>query len=203
MTPQTRIADGIYQHGFHIIDNFLAQDDYRALCATIRNTHEDGHFKPAKIGQKSDENHNATIRNDNIFWLDNQMGDNAVNTYLSEIKKLSETLNQSLFLGLVDYEAHFSIYQPNHFYKKHIDQFASTQDRRISCVYYLNDGWKQTFGGELRLYNKEDQLLSNIQPLGNRFVCFNSDIPHEVCTTHRLRYSIAAWLKIRPMALVV
>ena len=130
------------------------------------------------------------------------MGDNAVNTYLSEIKKLSETLNQSLFLGLVDYEAHFSIYQPNNFYKKHVDQFATTQDRRISCVYYLNDEWREAFGGELKLYNKTDQLLANIMPIGNRFVCFNSDIPHEVCTAHQTRYSIAAWLKIRSMELI-
>ena len=194
MNTQTHIADGIYQHGFHIIDNFLDSDHYNALRTTIQLIHQNGYFKQAKIGQKLDQNLNASIRNDQIFWLDNQGDNHSINAYFDAITRLSETLNQALFLGLVDYEAHFAIYQPNNFYKKHVDQFATTQDRRISCVYYLNDEWREAFGGELKLYNKTDQLLANIMPIGNRFVCFNSDIPHEVCT--------AAWLKIRSMELI-
>jgi SM-20-related protein len=89
---------------------------------------------------------------------------------------------------------------PNGFYKKHVDQFATTKDRRISCVYYLNENWQPDFGGELTLYNTQDELLTHVQPLGNRFVCFNSDMPHEVCTAYQTRYSIAAWLKVRSLS---
>ncbi len=200
MSIQTKIADGIYAHGFHVIDNFLDDDTYRALRATIQAMHQDGHFKPAKIGQNNLKTINMAIRNDAICWLDKPGINNAVKTYFVEIEKLCNILNQSLLLGLIDYEAHFAIYQPNNFYKKHIDQFKTTLDRRISCVYYLNNEWSEANGGELLLYNTNEQPLTTIAPEGNRFVCFNSSMVHEVRTAYQLRYSIATWLKIRHMS---
>lgn len=195
------IEDHLYNNGFHVIDNFLEQQHYLELQALIQHLEDKELFKPAKIGQQHDKTQNATIRNDRILWLDEQKNHPAVDMYLTKLKQLSEQLNQSLFLGLMDYEAHFAIYQPNNFYKKHVDQFTATQERRISCVYYLNHEWQQAFGGELRLYDTNDHPLSTITPQGNRFVCFNSDIPHEVLTAYKTRYSITAWLKVRPIHL--
>lgn len=192
------VVENIYQYGFDVIDNFLDEAHYLELRSLMLLLHDQGHFEPAKIGQ-CNKKQNANIRNDQIFWLDQQTDSAAVDAYFTALKKISATLNESLFLGLVDYEAHFAIYQPNNFYKKHVDQFITTKERRISCVYYLNHAWQQEFGGELRLYNQADQPLTTITPQGNRFVCFNSDIPHEVCTAFKMRYSIAAWLKVRPM----
>lgn len=199
MTLHTQLADDLCSTGFHIIDNFLQPTSYHALREALETTYQQGSFKPAKIGQKQEKADNTAIRSDQIFWLDKDAGSSAVNNYLAELDKLCHLLNQSLFLGLMDYEAHFAIYQPNNFYKKHVDQFATTKDRRISCVYYLNDQWQKTFGGELILYDKNDQPDTKIEPIGNRFVCFNSDIPHEVCTAFQARYSITAWLKVRPL----
>lgn len=195
------VEEHIYQQGFHIIDNFLEESDYLELHSLIQNLDDEGCFKPAKIGHQHDKTQNISIRNDKILWLDEQSEHPAVHTYLRELEKLSARLNQSLFLGLVDYEAHFAIYQPNNFYKKHIDQFSTARERRISCVYYLNHEWQNEFGGELKLYDQADRHLTTITPQGNRFVCFNSDLPHEVCTAYKTRYSIAAWLKVRHMEL--
>lgn len=199
---KNQIADDICLRGFHIIDNFLIPDHYHALQKSLSLLYESGSFQPAKIGNKSGKSTNTQIRNDEICWLDKSEDDVAIRGYFTEMDKLSGLLNQSLFLGLTNYEAHFAIYQPNNFYRKHIDQFATTKDRRISCVYYLNDDWQQAFGGELKLYDKEDQLLTQVLPIGNRFICFNSDLPHEVCTAYQTRYSIAAWLKVRSIELV-
>ena len=203
MTIQAQIADGIYADGFHVIDNFLDQEIYRALRTVIQIKHQGGAFKPAKTGQMLHKTSNATVRNDVISWLDDKGRCTAIKAYFMALNQLRETLNQSLFLGLVDCEAHFAIYQPNHFYRKHVDQFAATKDRRISCVYYLNDEWLQEYGGELILYDSFDKPISRIMPEGNRFVCFNSNIVHEVCTSYQTRQSIAAWLKNRPMALTL
>ncbi len=197
MSTPAHISDEIYHHGFHVIDDFLNLEHYHALRKTMQEVHRQGSFTQAKIGQN--KTHNLTIRTDKIFWLDKRNGNEPINAFFTEIDKICATLNQSLFLGLIDYEAHFAVYQPNSFYKKHVDQFATTQDRRISCVYYLNVDWQEAFGGELQLYDKTDQPLTKIMPLGNRFVCFNSDLPHEVCTAYQTRYSIATWLKIRPL----
>ena len=194
------IQDALYQYGFYIIDDFLNINDCNLLLNTIKSNKEKGHFKKAKIGNNSNKNLNLNIRNDEIFWLDNYKDNKAIAAYFHKIKEIIQTLNQSLFLSINDYEAHFAVYEANGFYKKHIDQFSTNSDRRISCVYYLNDDWREEYGGELSIYNKSDELLTKILPLKNRFVCFTSDLPHEVSATSKIRFSIATWLKVRAMA---
>ncbi len=196
-TETHQIADAIYQHGFQIIDNLLADHHYRALYKTLETMHSNGQLHDAKIGNKHRATANANIRRDQISWLDEASEDPAIAAYFEEINNLRCILNRSLFLGLVDSEAHFAVYTPGSFYKKHVDQFLITPTRRISCVYYLNTEWRPELGGELKLYDQEDQLLHSVAPLANRLVCFSSELPHEVCTTYQTRYSIACWLKTR------
>jgi SM-20-related protein len=92
---------------------------------------------------------------------------------------------------------HFAVYAPGSFYKRHVDQFATTKTRKISCVYYLNEKWLEEYQGELTLYDKENNLLQNVLPIGNRLICFNSELPHEVNPTLQTRYSITTWMKTR------
>lgn len=195
MSTENQLADEIYHPGFHIIDNFLDHHHYHALRTTIHTVHNNGYFRDAKIGHQAGAAHNARIRKDQIYWLDQTTDEQATLAYFGAVNKICTALNRALFLGLVEYEAHFAVYNPGTFYKKHVDQFATTKARRISCVYYLNDTWREADGGELILYDKTEQLLTTVQPLANRFICFNSDLPHEVCTTHQMRYSISGWLK--------
>lgn len=198
MSSLTPIADEIYRCGYYIGDDFFDNKTYLALSASIRTMHQEGCFQAAKIGAKQDKILETTVRNDQIVWLDKTLNNPAINTYFDALNKMCQELNQSLFLGLIHYEAHFAIYPPNHFYKKHTDQFVHKNDRKISCVFYLNEDWQKTDGGELILYNEADQPSISIRPLGNRMVCFKSNMVHEVKTTYKMRYSIAAWLKIRP-----
>lgn len=196
---KNQLVDDILGKGFHIIDGFLHLKHYQNIKHTLHSFQNNDEFKPAKVGHHQQRIQNNAIRRDQICWLDKSEEHPALNEYFNKIDSIKNIFNETLFLGLVAYDAHFAIYQPDGFYKKHVDQFSSANDRRISCVYYLNDDWQETFGGELRLYDKADQLISNILPLSNRFVCFNSDMAHEVSTAYRTRYSIAAWLKVRPM----
>ncbi|KTD22101.1 2OG-Fe(II) oxygenase [Legionella lansingensis] len=193
-----QIVDDIYEQGFYISDNFLNPHDFQNLAATAMSLYSNEQFKTAKIGRQQAATLNGEIRQDEIYWLERSK-DQAINTYLNKMDEIAKILNHSLFLGLFDFESHFAIYQPGSFYKKHIDQFTSTNDRRISCVYYLNETWEEAYGGELKLYDKNENLLSSILPVGNRFICFQSDLPHEVCTTQQTRYSIAGWMKARSL----
>ncbi|KTC77838.1 2OG-Fe(II) oxygenase [Legionella brunensis] len=197
MSDNNRLIEDIYQLGFHIIDNFLPLQHFQSLQTTAKSLAAEGQFRSAKIGRQQQAAHNYTVRTDQICWVDEYQENPAIHTYLTKINDIAATLNQSLFLGLVDFETHFAIYKPGSFYKKHIDQFKTTQDRRISCVFYLNDTWEEAFGGELKLYDRNDDYLSSIIPIGNRFICFISDLPHEVCQTKKTRYSIAGWMKTR------
>ena len=196
------LSHSIFTQGYYIIDDFLELKHYQTLRATAIELHEKGQFKSAKIGLKLNAQQDTNIRSDEICWLDDHATDPAIKAYLSQTKRIAQILNHSLFLGLFEFETHFAAYQPGSFYKKHVDQFATTQDRKLSCVYYLNNEWHQQYGGELNLYTTEDKLIRSISPQGNRFICFNSELPHEVCLTHQPRYSIAGWMKTRSLCLI-
>lgn len=203
MIDSDLITHNLYTQGFHIIDDFLELHQCQTLRKLATEMHHQGLFKSARVGPIVQAQQNKTIRTDEIYWLDEDSVEPAVQAYLKKALQIAHILNQSLFLGLNEFETHFAAYQPGSFYKKHIDQFATKKTRKISCVYYLNEDWREEFGGELKLYTKEDQLLQNVSPLSNRFICFNSELPHEVCLTHQARYSIAGWMKTRSMSEVV
>ena len=203
MSKLVQIDNEIYHQGFSIIDNFLPDSSYHALRSNIEEIYQRNQFRRAKVGSLQTATLNDTIRKDKIYWLNTHSQDEAIQCYFAQIDAIAETLNRSFFLGLRDFEAHFAIYEPGDYYKLHTDQFIGTQDRRISCVYYLNQPWEATFGGELKIYSQEKVWLANILPQANRLICFDSSLPHEVCKTKHLRFSIAGWLKTRSLSSIL
>lgn len=192
------ITHNLCTQGFHIIDDFLQSHIFNSLQSKAKKMYTEGLFRSAKIGLQLQANQNKTIRTDEICWLEDETAEPSIQAYLNRTNELANMLNQTLFLGLTEFETHFATYQPGAFYKKHIDQFKTTKTRRISCVYYLNDFWESSYGGELLIYDKKETLVQQVMPQGNRFICFNSDLPHEVCITNQPRYSITGWMKTRP-----
>lgn len=193
------LIDDIYEHGFHVCDDALDHDIFLQLQKSIQTLEQEAALQPAKIGHQHTLAQNLTIRRDTIHWLDKYNANVAIQSYFNKLNELSSQLNEAFFLGLSDEEAHFAIYQPGDFYKKHVDQFKQSSERRISCVYYLNNLWTDKDGGELKLYDTQDQPLATILPAPNRLIVFKSDLPHEVCVTTKKRYSITAWLKVRKL----
>ncbi|MDI1351400.1 MAG: 2OG-Fe(II) oxygenase [bacterium] len=193
------LTSNLCMHGFHVVDNFLELSHYQSLYQMAEKLNKQGLFRSAKIGLKIQAQQNKTIRSDEIFWLDEESKDESIQVFLKQINHIATQLNRTLFLGLSEFEAHFAVYQAGSFYKKHCDQFSSTKARKISCVYYLNKQWTNDFGGALKLYNTKDQLIQQVLPMGNRLICFDSELPHEVCLTYKTRYSIAGWMKTRAL----
>jgi len=183
-------------YDYAIIDNFLSEHACASLIEKITSLEAMQAFKRAKIGKKSQEIQEDSIRGDSIHWLDEDTEHLGISAYFDAIRQLVTHLNQSLYLGIQTFETHAAIYPPGTFYKKHIDQFKNTGTRRVSCVFYLNSDWSKHDGGELKLYTPEDEPLATITPSYNRLAIFLSHIPHEVLTTHKTRYSITGWLKI-------
>lgn len=191
------LLDQLCTEKFAIIDNFLAEEAYVALLQFMHSLNNNVDFREAHIGNQRSMTRNTTIRSDKTLWIDDALEENSVmQPYLSAIYTLIKIFNQHLFTNLKGWEGHFAIYKPGDFYRKHVDQFRTNKDRQLSCLYYLNDPWEIENGGELVLYNDSDEVLSRILPKGNRFVCFRSELPHEVLPCFlRNRYSISAWLK--------
>lgn len=190
------IADALAGPGFIILDGVFPEAITDGLVELIAA--REGKLTPAGIGRAGDYQRNDSVRGDAIQWL--EPGDAAVTEFLSAMDKLREALNQRLFLGLADYEAHFASYAPGAFYKKHRDAFRGKPGRKLSSVFYLNPDWDLAAGGELVLYDEAgEQELVRVAPECGRLVLFLSeDFPHEVLPARNPRQSIAGWFRINP-----
>lgn len=187
------LADGLADQGYAVVDNFLSQEEVRAIIATDDFKNGLLQFKKAGIGKSQEKQINESIRGDYIQWIDAATAQEAVQVYLNRLKKLMEFVNRSLYLSLRDFEVHQTIYPIGSFYKRHLDQFKKDDKRKLSVICYLNKDWKESEGGQLRIYLPNGS--TDIFPFAGRLVCFRSDLlEHEVLPATRERLSLTGWL---------
>ena len=187
------LADGLAENGYAIIDDFLSSQEVESILNS--DAFKDGllQFKKAGIGKTQERQINESIRGDYIQWIDHTKVTGTIQIYLSKLREVITFVNQSLFLSLKDFEVHQTIYPIGSFYKRHLDQFKKDDHRKLSIICYLNKDWKESEGGQLRLYLSEGSR--DIFPLAGRMVCFRSDLlEHEVLPAMRERLSITGWL---------
>ncbi len=183
---------------FFIDDNFLSEAELQSIRNDFNLCQTDGLFSEAKTGIEKEK---TKARSDLTHWiLDSKAGlygsTIPQKKIQSSIEKLKNEINEKLFLGLWDFEGHYSSYGPGAFYEKHMDQFKGNSSRKVSFVLYLNDDWKSDDGGSLVLYLEKEKL--EILPIGGRLVCFLSEgLEHEVLLSQRERRSFTGWFKIR------
>lgn len=192
-----KIADALAEQGFILLQNFLPNGLAEALLREAQ-TLSVNQFKPAGIGRNDGLQLNTQVRSDTTLWLN--LDSTCQANYLDFMQQLKEGLNRRLFMGLFDFECHFSHYQKGDCYQKHLDAFKGRSNRILSTVYYLNHDWTNGDGGELALYAQNEQQTSPIEmipPLFNQCVIFLSDtFPHEVLESQKDRYSIAGWYRV-------
>ena len=124
----------------------------------------------------------------------------AQQAYLRDLERLRLAINEVTRLGLFEFEGHFAVYPPGSYYRKHHDQFRDVGTREVSCVLYLNPHWDAAWGGALRLFLGEGGAEPHVDivPSGGKLVTFlTREFYHEVCTTHRDRYSLTGWFRRR------
>jgi len=186
------ILDALVKDGFIVIDEALDANLAKELLNFAR---EQNNYKQAGISSALDTHIDKTRRSDKILWLNE---DNAVQSkFLDFTSRLQKSINQELYMGLSYYESHFAIYNEGDYYEKHLDSFKNSKNRVVTTVYYLNEQWNQSDGGELVIYDKNDNVLSKVLPKQNTLIIFLSDkFPHEVLATNKTRYSIAGWFRV-------
>lgn len=186
-----QLIDALATDGLYIWDDFLTSQQVSALRDSIP---ED--WKRARIGRNDDIMRAESIRSDKIQWLSAGHGI-AVQEYLEQMEVIRREVNMNFFLGLFEYEAHFAKYEPGDFYVKHLDSFRGNENRKLTTVFYMNEEWCDADGGELVVYNLDDDLVTRVAPKAGRLVVFLSDrFPHEVLPTHNERFSIAGWFRV-------
>jgi len=187
-----KIIDALVEDGYIIITDALDPELSLKLKKFAEN---DNDFKRAGISSSSDLHIDKNRRRDKIHWL-NEDSD-AQSTFLKFADKLKNYLNRELYLGITYYESHFAIYDEGDFYETHVDAFKSSKNRVVTTVYYLNDTWDDNDGGELIVYDGNNNFLTKVIPHANTLVVFLSDkFPHEVLPAKKRRFSIAGWFRI-------
>jgi SM-20-related protein len=182
-----QIAPAFYQQGYVVLEQAIPAK----LCWQLYQDVQQQSLKAAGVGRQGLHQLDQQVRRDHTAWLDS---DNPVQQqYLQQMALLQQDMNQRCFLGLIDFEAHYARYQQGDFYQKHLDAFVGRSNRVLSSVCYLNTPEQ---GGELVLYDEQDQLLTTIQPKAGTLVIFEScRFPHEVLPASETRYSIAGWFR--------
>ncbi len=190
------IANGLVQSGYIILPNALDSHIIRDLQQRAQNLTPTV-WQEAGIGRGSVHQIAKSIRSDKTHWLSDE---NLVEAkFLSYLESLRKGLNQRLFMGLFDYECHFSSYAKGAYYQKHIDALKGKSNRVISMVLYLNSDWQSLDGGELLLYHpdREKEIIQRVLPQMGTAVFFLSEkFPHEVLKANRQRLSLAAWFRV-------
>lgn len=182
------IIDAFYQHGWVWLPNFLSAELNNAL---LHEAQFEAELTPAGIGRQNDHQLNQKVRRDATQWFDGKS--TAQQHYLALMAQLQLVFNRRCFLGLFDFECHFARYQRGDYYQKHLDAFSGRSNRVLTTVSYLNS---VTAGGELALYNEQNQLIDKFLPTAGSLVLFESErFPHEVLPAVDTRYSIAGWFR--------
>jgi len=192
-----KIADDISSKGWSVSNELFDLIFLSDLLNELNSIWLNDEFKKAAIGRANDQAIQPEIRGDFIYWLNPKNLSVLQNIYFGKIDELRLFLNREFFLALENFEAHFAVYPPKGFYKRHLDQFLSQQLRMITCITYLNFDWKKEYGGILRIYDyKDDRKFEDVIPNAGTFVCFRSDkIYHEVLPSTKQRFSLTGWLR--------
>lgn len=190
------LIDGLVERGWYVGERFLDPGLCRDLRDDLERLHQRQALQEAAIGRGDERTLRRDIRGDAIHWLDRESL--AQRRYLTLMSELQQQINVALYAGLFEFEAHFALYPPGAFYRKHYDSFRGRANRVISTVLYLNPEWPADGGGEMVLYDERDsdREVARVHPQAGTFACFLSDrIPHEVLPTRQPRVSIAGWFR--------
>lgn len=190
-----QIANALATDGYIIVDHILP-DHLLTVLQTQALSPAANQYKTAGVGREQNQQQIATIRKDEISWIEHD--DPVSKAYLDWMEHLRCELNRRLFIGLFDYECHYAHYAPGDFYKTHLDAFKGNTNRIVTTVLYLNHDWQPANGGALVMYAPDSvTVLQTVLPEYGRLVIFLSDrFPHEVLPANRDRYSIAGWFRV-------
>ncbi|HSC80134.1 MAG TPA: 2OG-Fe(II) oxygenase [Chitinolyticbacter sp.] len=192
MTGYACVADALAEHGVAVLPDFLGRDETERLAAVCHARRE--RFARAGVGRADGHTVNATIRGDDVLWLDDD--DPAAASVLARLGALQDELNRSLYLGLARLECHLAAYPAGTFYKRHLDQHRGEDTRVVTMVLYLNADWVEEHGGQLRIYTEAG--ARDVLPVGGTLVTFLSDrFEHEVLPATRERLSLTGWFRRR------
>lgn len=193
-------VDQLSDQDYVVIDDFISEDLYREIRSHFLAKLEEDNFDKAGIGALGLNTVKKEIRGDFTYWLDHDK-DAELTSFYQLKDELIYVMKRYCFLSIADSEFHYAFYPPGAHYEAHVDQFAERNNRIISFVLYLNEGWQKGDGGELKIFEKDGNERL-VEPFSKRCVLFKSDcVLHQVMPTSKDRYSLTGWLLNNPVGI--
>lgn len=193
-------VDELSSKDYVVIDDFLDESTYRTIRQHFLDKLDQDTFDKAGIGALGQHTVKKDIRGDFTYWLERGR-DTELGTYYDLIDELMFVMRRYCFLSIADGEFHYAYYPPGTHYEAHVDQFNERNNRLISVVIYLNEGWQSGDGGELKIFREDGSDLL-VEPICRRCVLFKSaDVLHQVMPTSKDRYSLTGWLLNNPVGI--
>lgn len=180
------------QNGFYVFNQFVEECTTKGVLSELSELHAAEEFKKAGIGKQDQFVINRDERGDFIRWIDRNATTSQTARFLEKLDEVILQLNRNFFLGIRDYECHYTQYPVGTFYKKHVDRHKNGSARIVSFVFYLNEEWTEADGGQLRIFTEDS--YNDVLPAAGRLAVFLSEKEHEVLPTHRVRNSITGWM---------
>jgi SM-20-related protein len=191
------VVAAIAAEGLAIVPGAVPAPLVRALRDVARARDAAGEFHAAAVGRGAGRAERKDVRGDRIRWLEPSEAGPADAALLARVEMLRRAVNESLFLGLFDFEGHYAIYPAGAGYARHVDRFRDDDARMLTLILYLNDAWSGADGGRLRI-DCGDGTERDVLPEGGTLVAFLSDrFPHEVEPATRERLAFTGWFRRR------
>ncbi|KAI8060295.1 hypothetical protein BC940DRAFT_312245 [Gongronella butleri] len=207
-----KCMEELYAKGWTQMDYLIDLDTLKGARHEADAWLQQGKFMPASRAKTSEEDpfRDTNARDDAIVWLDPAANDNPTN-FQKVLDFFSGPLHADLasmirLNGKTEYQ--LAYYHPdNARYECHRDALPTddpddTTQRRVTAILYLNPGFCNSEGGELKIHGHrsasglEDSADRLIHPLLGRVVIFLSGVvDHEVCPAKKERFALTAWMR--------
>jgi SM-20-related protein len=195
------IVAGLVGGGCARVRDFLAPEAIAALRNEALHRDAAGDLAAAGVGRGAERAQRSGVRGDRILWLEAGDPQPAERALWSALDTLKGAINRELMLGLWSVDCHYAVYPPGAFYARHRDIFRDaagrTGERVVSCVLYLNEGWRADDGGALRIHRTGGAPI-DVSPEGGTLAAFLSErFEHEVLPSTRPRLAVTGWFRRR------
>lgn len=201
------VARDLLANHFAVFDGFVGSDEARVLRDELKQLYSDGRMVDGEIGSTQNDAKGSVrheFRTDKVVWLEGseQFVGPMLKRHILRMDIFSQRL--SILLEAIAPEESWTgngrskimctVYPGSGArYVAHYDN-PNSNGRKVTTILYLNEGWKESDGGVLRV--QANGKSADVAPLFDRLLVFWSDkrCPHEVLpATGPDRFAVTIW----------